>query len=151
MKYLYSLSGYHLIPNSSNPPFFPCLKTLRIFLLQYSYLENHFMRQESILPIHQMSNIEVTDSHFYFVRNHLKSGLPWWLSSKEPACQSNKLRFYPWVRKFPWRREWQPNPVFLPGKSHGQRSLAGSMGQQKSLTGLGGYSNNDLKSKQCSF
>ena len=30
--------------------------------------------------------------------------------------------FYPWVGKIPWRREWQSNPVFLPGKSHGQRS-----------------------------
>ena len=29
----------------------------------------------------------------------------------------------PWVGKTPWRREWQPTPVFLPGKSHGQRSL----------------------------
>ena len=34
-------------------------------------------------------------------------------------------RFDPWVNKIPWRREWQPNPIFLPGKSHGQRSLAG--------------------------
>ena len=31
----------------------------------------------------------------------------------------------PWVRKIPWRRKWQPAPVILPGKSHGQRSLAG--------------------------
>ena len=31
--------------------------------------------------------------------------------------------FNPWVGKIPWRREWQPTPVFLPGKSHGQRSL----------------------------
>ena len=31
----------------------------------------------------------------------------------------------PWVRKIPWRRKWQSIPVFLPGKSHGQRSLAG--------------------------
>ena len=30
----------------------------------------------------------------------------------------------PWV-EIPWRRNWQPTPVFLPGKSHGQRSLAG--------------------------
>ena len=30
-----------------------------------------------------------------------------------------------WVRKVPWRRKWQPTPVFMPGKSHGQRSLAG--------------------------
>ena len=31
----------------------------------------------------------------------------------------------PWVRKIPWRREWQPTPVFLPGGSHGQTSLVG--------------------------
>ena len=30
-----------------------------------------------------------------------------------------------WVRKIPWRRAWQPTPVFLPGESHGQKSLAG--------------------------
>ena len=50
--------------------------------------------------------------------------LPWWLSNKESACQCRRCRFNPWVRKIPWRREWLPPPVFLPGKSHGQRSLA---------------------------
>jgi len=34
-------------------------------------------------------------------------------------------QFDPWVGKIPWRRKWQPTPVFLPGESHGQRSLAG--------------------------
>ena len=33
--------------------------------------------------------------------------------------------FDPWVGKISWRRKWQPTPIFLPGKSHGQRSLAG--------------------------
>ena len=33
--------------------------------------------------------------------------------------------FDPWIRKIPWRREWQPTPVFLPGEFHGQRSLEG--------------------------
>ena len=33
--------------------------------------------------------------------------------------------FSPWVRKIPWRREWQPTPVVLPGEIHGQRSLVG--------------------------
>ena len=33
--------------------------------------------------------------------------------------------FNPWVGKIPWRRKWQLTPVFLPGKSHGERSLAG--------------------------
>ena len=40
-------------------------------------------------------------------------------------------RFDPWVRKIPWRRQWQPTPVFLPGKSHGRRSLAGYMELQR--------------------
>ena len=34
-------------------------------------------------------------------------------------------RFHTWVGKIPWRREWRSTPVFLPGKSHGQRSLTG--------------------------
>ena len=34
-------------------------------------------------------------------------------------------RFDPWVRKIPWRREWLPTPVFLPGEFHGQKGLAG--------------------------
>ena len=33
--------------------------------------------------------------------------------------------FGPWVGKIPWSRKWQPTPVFLPGKFHGQRSLVG--------------------------
>ena len=33
--------------------------------------------------------------------------------------------FDPWVRKIPWRRKWQPIPVFLAGNSHGWRSLGG--------------------------
>ena len=36
-------------------------------------------------------------------------------------------RFNPWVRKIPWRRKWQPTPVFLPGKSHRQRSLVATV------------------------
>ena len=38
---------------------------------------------------------------------------------KSPAIQETQ------VRKIPWRRAWQPTPVFLPGESYGQRSLAG--------------------------
>ena len=41
-------------------------------------------------------------------------------------CRRHKrCRFHPWARKIPWRRKWQPTPVFLPGESHGQRSLVG--------------------------
>ena len=49
-------------------------------------------------------------------------------SGKQHACQCRRhrrRRFNPWVRKMPWRRKCQPSSVFLPGKSHRQRSLAG--------------------------
>ena len=41
------------------------------------------------------------------------------------CLQCGRARFDPWVRKIPWRRKWQPTPVFLPGESRGQRSLVG--------------------------
>ena len=47
-------------------------------------------------------------------------------SGKESAPQyrrHERLGFDSWVGKIPWGRKWQPTPVFLPGKSHGQRSL----------------------------
>ena len=55
-------------------------------------------------------------------------GFPGGPSGKESACQCRKQkrrRFDPWVAKIPWRRKWHPTPVFLPGESHGQRSLVG--------------------------
>ena len=48
---------------------------------------------------------------------------PRWLSGKEYACQCRGHGFGPWVSKIPCSRKWQPTPVFLPGKSHGHRSL----------------------------
>ena len=39
--------------------------------------------------------------------------------------KTQETGFDPWVGKIPWRRVWQPTPVFLPGESHGQRSLVG--------------------------
>ena len=50
------------------------------------------------------------------------SKLPWWLRG---CMQCGRPWFDPCVGKIPWRRKWQPTPVSLPGKFHGQRSLAG--------------------------
>ena len=52
-------------------------------------------------------------------------GFPWWLSGREPACQCRRCRFDPCVWKIPWRKKWQPTPIFLPGEFHGQRNLVG--------------------------
>ena len=56
-------------------------------------------------------------------------GFSRWLSGKEPACQCRRCKrcgFNPWVGKRPWRRAWQPTPVFLPGEFHRRRSLVGN-------------------------
>ena len=56
-----------------------------------------------------------------------------WHSGKESACQCRRHKrhsFNPWLRKIPWRRKGQPTPVFLPGKSHGQRSLVRNRGKR---------------------
>ena len=42
---------------------------------------------------------------------------------KKSSCQYKRHRFDPWVRKIPWKRKWQPTPIFFPEKSQGQRSL----------------------------
>ena len=69
--------------------------------------------------------------------NILKSTPPFWLppstsrgfpggsDGKESTCSAGRPSFDPWVRKILWRRAWQATPVFLPGESHGQRSLVG--------------------------
>ena len=56
--------------------------------------------------------------------------------SKASAYNAEDLGFDSWVRKIPWRRKWQPTPVLLPGKSHGQRILVGysSWGRKESDT-----------------
>ena len=86
----------------------------------------------------------------------LEKGLHSWLSGKDPAYQCRRHRrhgFNPWVGKIPCRRNWKPTPVFLPGKSQGQRSLAGysPWGSQKvrhcwvHTQGLRGYLERKLK------
>ena len=55
-------------------------------------------------------------------------GFPDGASAKEPACRCMRRQrpgLRRWVRKMPWKREWEPTPVFLPEESNGQRILAG--------------------------
>ena len=55
----------------------------------------------------------------------LQCGLPWWLSGKESAANAGDTGLIPGLGRILWERKWQPSPVFLPGKSHIQRSLVG--------------------------
>ena len=62
---------------------------------------------------------------FFFFFLAIFKAITWWLRWYRVGLQCGRTRFDPWVEKIPWRRKWQPTPVFLPGKSHGRRSLAG--------------------------
>ena len=66
-------------------------------------------------------------SCFFFAQKeeYQDSGLPWWFRRWRSRLQCGRPGFSPWVGKIPWRRAWQPTPVFLPGKFHGERSLVG--------------------------
>ena len=65
-------------------------------------------------------------------------------SGKEPTCQCRRRKrtgFSPWGGKIPWRRAWQPTPLFLPGESHGQRTSWATVHRiSKSWTRLKGLS-----------
>ena len=106
------------------------------FTLRSNAIANIFI----YMPQHAYTNITVA-SVFRSRIAGLKSGcicncdrrwqisLPRWHNGKESACQCRRCGFDPWVGKIPWRRKWQPTPVFLPGKPHGGLQ---SMGVAKS-------------------
>ena len=74
------------------------------------------------VPLFQ-SLVQFSSTNIYWVPTH--AGLPWWFSGEESTCQCRRQGLDPWVGRISWRRKWLPTPVFLPGKSHGQRSLPG--------------------------
>ena len=81
----------------------------------------------------------------YFKSGTQYTGLPRWLRGKESSFQYRRCEFDSWLEKIPWRRKQQPTPVFLPGKSHGQRSLAGysSWGHKRVSHNLATKQHND--------
>ena len=67
----------------------------------------------------------ILNKYFKLIFEVYISCFPSGASVKESACQCRRRGFHPWVRKIPWKRTWQPTPVFLLEEFHGQRSLAG--------------------------
>ena len=67
-------------------------------------------------------------SKYWRLFAYIRTDFPGAASGKEPTCQSRRHKrrgFHPWAGKNPWRRAWQPTPVFLSRKSHEQKSLVG--------------------------
>ena len=96
----------------------------------------HILHRYKVLPVEEeRASILLRHCPFVFeyvllfpsdLANHY--GLPRWCGGKKSSCQcrrSKSCRFDPRVGKIPWRGKWQPTPVFLPRKFHGQRSLVG--------------------------
>ena len=103
-----------------------CLQIYSVFspiIFPQIQLKNYtiFLRQK------YLDSMNLNLISFYHINTFLNTSeeLSRWPSGKESSCQCRRYRFNPWVRKVPWRRKWQTTPVFLHGKSHGQRSLEG--------------------------
>ena len=92
------------------------------------------------MSLHQFLSISTIDNVSYVIVcrgvcylhgkifSSFYGGFPGGATGKEPARQYRRCKrceFDPWVRKIPWRRAWQPTPVFLPGESHGQGAWRG--------------------------
>ena len=120
-----------------------CVHELGVLNTEISFATNYLCDLSCCIHLKQRSSLEIqskrgwililfthTDTaRFVKWQNLIMQGrLPRWCSGKESACQYRRRKgceFDPRVGKIPWRRAWPPTPVFLPGESHGQRSLVG--------------------------
>ena len=100
---------------------------MAVFILPFSDVCTQKRSMHALSPMTETSKEKEKQTEaFKILKLKMQGvGLRWWLSVKESTCQCRSCWFDPWVRKSPWRRQWQPTPVFLPEKSHRQRSLAG--------------------------
>ena len=99
----------------------------------FQILEEWWCRKFSLCTINSAGSYRLLKTGLYCVIKchsilNILGQFVWNWYCGELACQFRKCKrcgFNPWVWKIPWRRAQQPTPVFLPGNSHGQRSLAG--------------------------
>jgi len=110
----------------SNACIFPFLLCLSLLFFSHLFVRPH---QTTILPFFFLGMVLITITHTH---THTHTHMYIWISQVAQVVKNlpmhvdaKRHQFDPWVGKIPWRRKWQPTPVFLPRKSHGQRSLAG--------------------------
>ena len=89
----------------------PACHTLTLLYLLYIFHSTYHLLTYSIIYLFIMHTVYCLPHPYYQVAQ-----------CKESTCQCRTHWFDPWVEKIPWRREWQPTPVFLPGESHGQET-----------------------------
>jgi len=118
--------------------FFSFISTLKLqiqvfenlFLMSMCYESNWHFTSSILLCLGD--ELLVEERYMKWVQTQEKSNneppnswLLWWLSSKESTCNAEDMDSFPGSGRPLGERKWQPIPVFLPGKSHGQRSMAG--------------------------
>ena len=139
---LYFLRKHYFLVLKVNEDFFPRGKLRRSAILLLSDVPlTHAVKAEAGLLLGLRSSakgsqpsspaqLPAAEQGYISINRFVSSnkGFPSGAGGKEPACQCRRckrLGLDSWVGKIPWRRAWQPTPVFLPGESHGQRSLEG--------------------------
>ena len=93
--------------------FFPRFRLESLLLTLNSLLKCHLVNEA--FPIHHVKDCNPLQALWVFLVAQMVKNL----------YNAKNLGFDSSVRKIPWRREWQPSPLFLPGESQGQRSLEG--------------------------
>ena len=115
---LYSLFESRVIVKESQSCVHRCSRNISLHQLgRFFYIYFHY------ICFHMILHCILYCTILYFTL-----GFPGVTSDKEPTCQCRRhkrCKFDPWVGKIPWRRVWQPTPVFLFAESHAQRSLLG--------------------------
>ena len=110
-----------------------CHPTISLSVAPFSSCPQSFMISGSF-PMSQLfasgsqsvgasASASVTSSELLTPQLHRRASLVAQMVKNLPACR--RPRFDHWLRKIPWRREWLPTPVFLPGEFLGQRNLVG--------------------------
>ena len=115
------LSTYVSLLSRTTLPFDECLKrTVSYVLFGFTVVFNRRTSLVSVIASGQ-------DAEIFLEQDNPTGGFPSGSVVKNPlpVQEIQETQFNPWVRKIPWRRKWLSMPVFLPGESHGQRSLAG--------------------------
>ena len=111
----YQISDYAPRPNlvlKSQPRIFSTKKYLKVYNIRLRFRKR------------QNPNLSGTHAELFIIDTCLEWGFPDGSVGKDPTRQWRKRGFNPWV-KISWKRKWQPPPVFLSVKSHGERRLAG--------------------------
>ena len=106
------------------PAWWPAHATPQLYDYWISLTATHFSPHN---PLFFLPRLQISQATFSSICKLIAKGFPGGslLKKKNFTGQCRRRKFDLWVRKIPWRRKWQPTPVFLPGESYGQRTLVG--------------------------